>query len=327
MSLRRRFHAPALLIAALAALLVFAAAAGAETRTGETTIAVPLGGEATLPEATLVKSSASYDTTAGGVNFSIMTAAEPQVQNAKEEPNETNLTVGLFDATGECGLGTLFSGAISPPLLVVASTYSQPTTAAGLLATSLAPIEPTGALPVTKSVSGNTTTLALASAEIANQGFNCAVVETVPPPLTPPVEDEPVATPGGNIMIFAVKVPPAAPAPPPAPAPAPAPPTLSIAKAKKPLSLKVGKSKTFKIKLSNTGGSAMAAGSLKVQAPAGVIVKPAKQKVPALAPGASWTVSVRVQLTEKAKKKSTLSLVGTAAGLTAKSSFVVKRTE
>jgi hypothetical protein len=335
MSVHRRFRAPALLIAAFATLLVFAAAAGAETRTGETTVAVPLGVEAALPEATLVKSSASYDTTAGSVNFSITTAAEPQLQNEKGKPNETQLVVGLFDATGECGLGTLLAGAVSPPLFVAMSTYSQPTAAAGLLATSLDSLEPTGAaLPVAKSVSGNTTTLALTSAEITNQGFNCALVEALAPvSLTPPVEGQPVATSGGDIMIFPIKVPPAPPAPPatpgppPAPAPAPAPPALSIAKAKKPLSLKVGKSKTVKITLSNTGGSATAEGSLKVKAPTGVIVKPAKQKVPALAPGASWTVSVRVQLTEKAKKKSTLSLIGTAAGLTAKGSLVVKLKE
>jgi hypothetical protein len=47
--------ASALLIAALAALLVFAADASAETRTGETTSAFPEG--PTSPEAMLVKSA------------------------------------------------------------------------------------------------------------------------------------------------------------------------------------------------------------------------------------------------------------------------------
>ena len=36
---------------------------------------------------------------------------------------------------------------------------------------------------------------------------------------------------------------------------------------------------------------------------------------------------VRIKLTEKAKKKSTLSVIGIAPGLSAKSSLVVKRTK
>ena len=57
------------------------------------------------------------------------------------------------------------------------------------------------------------------------------------------------------------------------------------------------------------------------------IANPETQKLPALAPGASWAVSVRVELTEKAKEKSTLSLTGTAPGVSVKGSLVVKLEE
>ncbi len=90
-------------------------------------------------------------------------------------------------------------------------------------------------------------------------------------------------------------------------------PALSIAKAKKPLKLKVGKWATVKVKVTNTGGATTAPGSLQLKATKGVIVKPAaSQKLPVLLPGGSWTVSYRVKLTAKAKKSSTLSLVGAA---------------
>lgn len=100
---------------------------------------------------------------------------------------------------------------------------------------------------------------------------------------------------------------------------------LSIGKSK-PLKLKVGKSKTIRVKVSNKGGTATAPGSLRVKAPAGVIVKPERQQVPILAPGRSFTLSVHIEMTAKAKPKSTISLTGSASGVTARSSFVVKRT-
>jgi hypothetical protein len=81
------------------------------------------------------------------------------------------------------------------------------------------------------------------------------------------------------------------------------------------------------VKVTNTGATATTQGSLRVKPTKGVIVKPETQRLPVIAPGASWTVSVRVELTAKAKQKSTLSLVGTASGVTAKGSLVVKLTE
>jgi copper chaperone CopZ len=106
--------------------------------------------------------------------------------------------------------------------------------------------------------------------------------------------------------------------------PAPLPPALSIPKPK-PMTLKVGKWKTVKIRVTNTGGTDAVQGSLRIKAPKGVLVKPEKQQLPTLAPGASWTVSLRLELTKKAKEKSTLTFTGTAAGaVTATGSFVLK---
>lgn len=41
------------------------------------------------------------------------------------------------------------------------------------------------------------------------------------------------------------------------------------------------------------------AGSLRLKAPRGVLVKPEKQKLPVLGAGESWTVTAKVQLTRR----------------------------
>lgn len=110
------------------------------------------------------------------------------------------------------------------------------------------------------------------------------------------------------------------PPPPAAPAGRPA---LAIAKPK-PLALKVGKWTTVKLTVKNTGATGTGPGSLRVKAPKGVVIKPERQRLPALAPGASWAVSVRVELTSGAKPKSTLPLTAAASGVTASGSLVVK---
>jgi uncharacterized membrane protein len=135
--------------------------------------------------------------------------------------------------------------------------------------------------------------------------------------------EEIFVTPSSSGTTMTTPVP--APAPAPAPPPASAPPVLSIAKPKA-LKLAVGKSKTIRVKVSNAGATATAPGSLRVKAPTGVVVKPERQQIPTLAPGRSFSLSVRVELTVKAKPKSTVSLTGTAPGVvTAKSSLVIKR--
>jgi hypothetical protein len=332
MSRHRHFRAPALLVVMLAALLVFAAGASAETRTGESNASVP---GAVSPEATLLKSSASYDTTTGTVGFEFTTAAEPRAEDEGGKPSETVADLALFSATSGCSFGALESRLYSPPLLLIESHYSEPTAAVAIVATTLENLPPFS-IPVGKTVSGTTTTLALALPEITNQGFNCAIVLTreekgeslmafpIAAPVIPPETPVSPANPESPTAPSA----PAAPAAPSAPAAVPAPPpaALSIAKAK-PLKLKVGKSKTVKVKVTNTGATATAQGSLRVKPAKGVLVTPETQKLPVLVPGASWTVSVRVQLTEKAKPKSMLSVTGTASGLTAKGSLVVKLKE
>jgi hypothetical protein len=79
------------------------------------------------------------------------------------------------------------------------------------------------------------------------------------------------------------------------------------------------------VKVTNTGGTATIPGSLRLRGPKGVIVKSGRQKLPVLLPGGSWTVSYKVELTETAKAKSTLSLTATGGGVTGKGSLVVKR--
>jgi hypothetical protein len=320
-----RLHAPALLIAALAALLVFAAGASAETRTGESSSALSEGTPSA--EATLVKSAVSYETTSGDVVFNVTTAAPPQATDESDEESQASTLLGLFKAPGECNSGggtfqsLLFSA--SPPLLIE-SENAEPFAAEAVLGSPAG-----GSLidlgPVAKSVAGATTTLSISSGTLAEKSFDCAVVFSS-------------GGEGGSLMGFPIKAVPAAPPAPvteaasgPAPAAAaspapPRPPVLSIGKSK-PLKLKVGKSRTIRVKVSNSGATATAPGSLRVKVPAGIIVKPERQQLPILAPGGSFTLSVRVELTAKAKQKSTISLTGTASDVTAKSSVVVKRAE
>ena len=55
-----------------------------------------------------------------------------------------------------------------------------------------------------------------------------------------------------------------------------------------------------------------------------MLIKPQRQRLPALLPGESWTVSARVELTEKAKATSTVGLTASAGGLTATGSLVLR---
>jgi hypothetical protein len=307
MSFRRRLHLLALLLAALSALLIFAAAASAETRTGESTMATTTGSPA--PEATLVKASGSYETTGGGLSVSFTTEAEPQA-------NVPDFIEAIFftpTSTSGCSLSALQAEAFAPPAALLIGSYSIPTAQAAL-------IPGFAGLTATRAVSGTTTTLAVTSFVFANKRFDCVFVDV----------SESEST-GDSYMTFPITAPPALPAhPAPVSAPAPAappalgPPVLSIARPKA-LELKVGKSKTVKVKVTNTGATATGKGTLTVKAPTGVLVRPGKQQFPALPPGRSSTLSIRVELTEKAKAKSMLSLTGTASGLTAKGSLVVKQ--
>jgi hypothetical protein len=302
-----------LALAPIALLLAFASGAAAETWSGEsTTIEFQVGNPS--PEVTLVTASASYDPTAGNVSVDIVTGAEPLA----EESNQGFAEAALMRVPGACNYGTvhgyLEGGAplgTSPFLLV--SPYSQPFFGLGILDRQPELVE----VPITKAVSGSATALSAGSSLLANQGYNCAYIYAQNGT-------------GLTIMVFPLVLQlseppaPAAPAPPaPAAIPAPAPPALTIAKAK-PFKLKAGKARSVKIKVTNTGATASAQGSLKVKSTKGILVTPEVQKLPPLAPGASWSVYVRLKPTEKAKATATLPLTAAASGITGKGSLAVK---
>ena len=302
------------LLTTLAALL-FADAAPAETWTGETTTVAGTEGSPS-PEITLVKASAAYDPLVGNLNFTVVTGAAPQPEIGGK-PNE-GLLIGMFvKTTATCGITVLQELSNPPGKVTVLSealfegVFSEPTVARGINAIPPAP------LPVDKTVSGATTSFKTETTALKDQGFNCVIIRA-----------EDAEQKNATVMAYPIAPPPPPPAPtPPTPAPAPpipAPAALSIAKPK-PQTLKVGRWKTVKVKVTNTGATASVLGSLRVKAPKGVLVKPEKQKLPTLDPGESWTVSIRLELTKKAKEKSTVTLTGSAPGATSTTgSFVLK---
>jgi hypothetical protein len=337
-----RLRRSLILIAALAATLLFAATAAAETKIGEGTSPEEPG---LAGEADLLKVSGEYDSATGSATFAL-TTREAQESTSEAKPPTVQYLVGLVNLNFPCTRQSFEAESkkaaeegkqivpfpiyeivssnkpmtLGPPSVPVAPAF-------GAFITSQKEAEggfaPGNVVAGTKVVSGTTATIGATLAIAANQPFNCAEViaqnfgggaepDVMLFPLTTKPEPPPVQTPN--------------PAPPaPAPAPAPAPGAFSIAKAKKPLKLKVGKWTTVKVKVTNTGGVATAPGSLQLKAPKGVVVKSAHQKLPVLLPGGSWTVSYKVELTEKAKATSTLALTASGGGLIGKSSFVVKR--
>ena len=313
MYVSRRARASASLLAALVAVLALAAAASAETRIGESTDAITEG--TPTPELTAVKATASYDT-AGSITVTLTTAGPPQ-ELLGGKPNTAAIRAKLFKAS-QCDLSGV--GTFSLPEAIIESFYGESTVFfSGARGLSIGE----QVVPATKTVSGTTTTLSMSAGVLANLSFNCALVGAE-------IQNEHQETEAGSVMLFPLKAPVIPPAPassgststPPASGPPTPPAGLSIAKPK-PVEAKVGKWKTVKVKVANTGGTTTAPGSLRVKPAKGVIVKPKSQKLPELAPGTSWTMSVRVQVTEKAKQKSTLSISAAASGVTAKGSLIV----
>jgi hypothetical protein len=337
---RRRLLPLTVLIAAAVALLAFAGTAAAETKVGEGTSPE----QPTLAgEADLLKATASFDVAAGTASFEITTRAAQESTPEAERP-EIQYVGTLITAHNACTREALeaeeekaFKEGKEAPFFPAAEVFSfnrQLTAeetppgvplaqAYGIFATSNESIAaPTTFIPGTKSLSGNTATVSVTIPAVAGSGtFNCAEVasenfeEAGEPdlilfPLTTKPEPPPAVTPAPAPRAQAQPAPPVA--------------ALSIAKAKKALKLKVGRWATVKVKVTNTGGAASSPGSLQLKATKGVIVKRGKQKLPILAPGGSWTVSYKVKLTTKAKKTSTLSLVGAAGTLAAKGSLVLK---
>jgi hypothetical protein len=323
---RRRLLSLTLLITAVAALLAFAGTAAAETKVGE--YSAPL--DPTIPaEASVLHASTEYDAATGAVTFAVTTGAEPRPEIGGEE-NEIEMFAILLTLP-ECSLAAFKSAENSNggfPLYEILSSYSESTFAEAAFGESEK--ESPKLAFASKEVEGTKTSLKAQNSRAVNQPFTCGAVFLLG------VENE-AEEEVEEVGIFPLSVKPeppatetktATPAPetkPAPPAPAPAPAALSIAKAKKPLNLKVGKWATVKVKVTNTGATATGPGALRVKASAGVLVKPERQKVPILAPGGSWTISVRVQLTARAKARTTLALTGTAPGLSAKGSLVLKR--
>jgi hypothetical protein len=299
----------------LAALLACTGTASAETFAGESTTKI---GETDdeLPggaEVDIVKGSASYDTS-GSVSIVVTTAGPPQPLVPGVVPPEKNET-SLFSILAHTGPGQCTQQILlgqNFPFVGLSTVYSEPGVkgAVGLSAGS------GEALPATKEVAGDTTTLRLASGAVANLGLSCALIEVGNGA-------------GASTMVFPLKLvvppaPPAAPPAPPAPAPPPPPAKLAITRPK-PVQLTVGKWKTVKVTVANPGGSTLSGGTLRVKPAKGVYLKPETQKLPVLAPGDSFALSVRVELTKQAKKKTILSLVASGeGGISDTNSLVVK---
>jgi NPCBM-associated, NEW3 domain of alpha-galactosidase len=332
MTAGKRVRVPVLLLV-LAAVLVFAATASAETRAGEsTTVATD---QTPTAEATILKATAFYETS-GNAAFEV-TAAGPPSAGGEGEMWAALVTSPDCEAPSDrlSLINTLFTEAASLILLIRGNMA-----VAGAVGITGNLLE---AKPVTaaKSVSGTTSTFTGTSSEIANREFNCAIIGASDGEEFQVGEGEGEGR--GSSFIAIPLVTQAEPPPPPTSGPsssgsssaggsqaspspgaaAPAPPVLSIARLK-PLTLKTGKWQSVSVKVTNTGAGASAAGSLRLKAPKGLLAKPERQQLPALAPGRTFTLSFRVQLTAKAKKKTIVSVTASAPGASATASLALK---
>jgi hypothetical protein len=323
MSIRARGIPAAVLAVAAFAILVCASPARAETAgEGDNPIVV----EAPGPLGNIVKAKASYEKTTGAVSVGITLGGEP---HQGDEAGTEAIFLTAPPLTG-CSVLSFPEGFGGQQVFQMADDFKDPVhTEFGDFSVG-GTTEELG--PAAKSVSGSTVTYSFSSSKLANQTWNCVYVfagdggglafmyfplkmVVPPPPSTPGSPTSPEGGGGGSTPSSQTSPAPAA--------PAPAPPTLSIGKLG-PLALKVGKSRSVTVKVTNTGGTSTERGTLRVKAPKGVVVKPASQQLPVLAPGGSCTVMVRVQLTKAAKPKSNLSLTASATGVTGTGSLVAK---
>ena len=318
MARRRRIRRAAIaIVAGFAAVLVLAANAAAESRAGEASEPFVEGHPGA--GATAIRASASYDSTAGTVVFRLTFVAEPQ-----EGSEGAAVEAMLYAEPGGCSIVSPPEG-VAEQFLRIGDEYKEPTKTEFGEKGILGEIQELG--PAAKSVSGTTATYSFGSSKLAGRGFNCAYIVTgdnggisllvfplktvVLPPPSPP------DSPGGSTT------PSQSQAPGPSSAPAPAPAALSIGKLK-PVALKAGRPRSFTVKITNTGSTATSRGTLRVKAPKGVVVKPERHPLPVLTPRGSCTVTLRLQLTKKAKPKSILSLTASASGVTGTGSLVAK---
>jgi hypothetical protein len=319
----RRLFLPVLLICLLTAGLALASSAAAQPKAGEGTSPADMS---LAGEVDLLKGTALYDPATGAATFTLTLREAPGTNTEEESPRveyggvvvtatrpcteagleEEEKAGGGFPAFEAIGFSKPEAGEPEAASLYLTKPLSEPPNLAELG-------------PATKSVAGTAVTLSGSDSRAVNGPFTCVEVIAIQ-------QDEPH---GHDILLFplvALPEPPPAvvPTPPvPAPAAAPAVAVLSVGKLK-PLTLKPEKWTPLRIKVTNTGGTATVPGSLKLKLPRGLKVRPvsARQQVPAIQPGGSWTVAFRVKPTEKTKPKSTISFVAQAGSVIARGSLV-----
>jgi hypothetical protein len=308
------------LILAVLVLLVSAAPATAETRTGEATSPV----NASIPgEADILGATASYNSDAGTMIFTLRSREEPQ-------PGSEFVTIAALGRPKE-GACSYTTGQITYPVSYIFAAR-KPETEFGVSAFwktidefSEEPV--TEAEPASNVLSGATSTLVAASSELAGLPYTCAVIAIAQ---YGPESPKPVAV---DEISFPISGPPA-------PLPSPTPETksqtttnassgtLSVPK-RQTVKLKREKWTKVQLKISNPGSGPTGPIALKSLAPRGVVLRfgTGKLAVPALGAGETWTVSYWVRATEKAKPMSTVSLTATTeAGLAAMSDLDIRAT-
>jgi hypothetical protein len=323
MNRRHLLLAPTVVLCVLVIALAVAGTAAAEIRAGSATAPA---NSAIAGEFDLIEASVYYDSSTGTI------ATRATTRDAPGPTEGVFLNLVLFSAQEPCAAATETQTVY--PLIRLAAPYIEEEDFPDNWQASEQPGEGFNEAlfgPLTKSVVDSTTAFAAITPKAIDKPYNCVLagvfegenkLSTIifplagPPPATEPSSETEET---GATRMRGVSPPTVTRTP----AVTPGPGALSIA-SQKPLKLKAGAWKTVKVKVTNTGASATAQGSLKVKAPKGVSVKPATQPLPGLAPGDSWTISVQVELTAKAKPKSTLSLSASAAGLTGTGSLALK---
>ncbi|MBS1677098.1 MAG: hypothetical protein JST08_06915 [Actinobacteria bacterium] len=161
------------MIAAVAALLVFASgSAAAEMWTGETSTLSFQRGTLT-PELTLVRASASYEPTEGNLRLDAVTSGAPQLE-LEGKLNMSRLGATFLRVAGACNLGTVEAIQNNPllfgsSLALLEGRLGEPTVGKGITGS------PAVEIPVQKVVSGTTTTFTTSATALVNQGSTASL--------------------------------------------------------------------------------------------------------------------------------------------------------
>jgi hypothetical protein len=282
LKLAGRYRGLASIGAVAAALLVCAAPASAEVRSGQGSAAP---NPAIPAETDIVAANATYDSVAGTVTFNVTVAGPPTA----------NKSLFTFAALG-------VGESISVPGAAFLGYYGS--SQATAYETEVAE-HPAYEAMVPQAVAGDTTTLTVTEHVFAEKPYNFAAVQVVEEGSKgeEKVVDE---------LKFPIAAAPAAESPPP---PAAEPPALEIAK-RKPVKAKVGKWTKVKVTVANAGGTVTSPILLSVKAPKGVRLdsKSGHYNVSPVDPGMQLTVYFKAKLTKKAKKTSRLTVGAAASG-------------